>query len=181
MKDIGLHIMDIAQNSITAEASQISIVILDRPSIDLYQVRITDNGKGMDKELLDKVTDPYTTTRATRKVGLGLSLYKQHAEQTGGALGIASAPGKGCVVTASFRWHHIDRPAQGDIPGVLRLLITANPGIRFIYKHYTDKGEFLFDTEEVKASLDGISITEPEVTHFLKEMISENLLSIETA
>jgi hypothetical protein len=181
MKNIGLHIMDIVQNSITAGASEVIIDIHDRPSIDLYQVRIKDNGCGMDKELLDRVTDPFTTTRKTRKVGLGLSLFRQNAEQSGGLLAITATPGAGCEVTATFQWHHIDRPAQGDIPGIMRLLITANPDLHFIYRHTTDKGHYQLDTEDVKINLDGISIAAPEITRFLKEMITECLMQIETA
>jgi signal transduction histidine kinase len=93
MKDLALHILDILQNSVTAGATLIELEINEIPTKDTYSVKFTDNGKGMDAAMVQQVTDPFFTTRTTRKVGLGLPLLKQNAEQSGGWLSIHSTPG----------------------------------------------------------------------------------------
>lgn len=181
MKDLSMHIMDIAQNSVSAMADLIRIEIHENVANDTYQVIIEDNGKGMNAELVSKVTDPYVTTRTTRKVGLGLPLLKQNAERTGGRLSIESEEGKGTKVTASFSLSNFDRPPLGDIAGTIVLLAAANLKIRFVYQHVTENGEYIFDTLEVNEMLDGMPISEAGIIRFLKEMITENLQEIKIA
>jgi len=108
MKDLALHILDIFQNSVTAGATLVKLQIDEVPAADQYRVRFTDNGKGMDEEMVKHVTDPFFTTRTTRKVGLGLSLLKQNAERTGGSMIIQSKPGIGTEVEAVFVYKNID-------------------------------------------------------------------------
>ena len=181
MKDLSMHIMDIAQNSISAEANIIEVAITENTGADCYRIEISDNGKGMTADFVAKVTDPYVTSRTTRKVGLGLPLLKQNAERSGGRLKIRSEPGNGTVVTADFSLKNIDRPPLGDIAGTIVLLAAANLKIRFIYRHITEKGEYRFDTEEVNEMLEELPISEPGVIRFLKEMIKENLQEINIA
>ena len=181
MKDLSMHIMDIAQNSISAGAGTIEVEISENRNTDLYRIVISDNGKGMTAEYAAKVTDPYVTGRTTRKVGLGLPLLKQNAERTGGSLEIKSEPDKGTRVTAFFSLNNIDRPPLGDIAGTMVLLAAANLKIRFIYRHITEKDTFTFDTREVNAMLEGMPISEAGVIRFLKEMIRENLQEISIA
>ncbi len=181
MTELSLHILDIVQNSITAQASLISIVIDEDIKNDKYTIIITDNGTGMDSETLSKVTDPFFTSRTTRKVGVGISLFKQNAEQTGGSLNIESAPGVGTSLTAVFGHSNVDRPILGDIAGTMTLLIGANPQIRFIYEHKTPLSDFEFDTKDVKAELEGVPINQPDILRVLKELIEENLKLIEAA
>ncbi|HOI86453.1 MAG TPA: sensor histidine kinase [Lentimicrobium sp.] len=178
MKDFAMHIMDIVQNSISAGASQISVTITESEADDSLKLVITDNGKGIPAAMLEKVTDPYTTSRTTRKVGLGLPLLKQHAESTGGHLSIASEEGKGTVAEASFGLSHLDRQPLGDVAGTIVLLAAANPERRFIYRHTTPYGSYTFDTDEVNEVLEGMSISEAPVIRFLREMIEENLKEI---
>lgn len=178
MKDLSMHILDIIQNSVRAKATMTELWIRENLSEDVYEIRIRDNGCGMDEEMVKKVTDPFFTTRTTRKVGLGLPLLKQNAERTGGSMSIKSEPGKGTEINAVFGHSNIDRPAIGDIAGTMVLLTGANPESDFVYTHKTDKGEYIFDTREVKEALEGVPINDSEVLAYLKEMIKENLKEI---
>jgi hypothetical protein len=179
MNEISLHILDIVQNSITAEASKIEIRIDENIPNNEYVIEIIDNGKGMNEEMLKNVTDPFFTTRTTRNVGVGLSLFKQNAEQTGGSMTIESKSGEGTKVKAIFVYDHIDRLPLGDMAGTMTLLIGANPKIRFIYTHNTSLSEFEFDTKEVLEELGKVPINHPDILKALNEMIKENLEMIE--
>ncbi len=178
MKDFAMHIMDIAQNSVSAGATEIELRIEESVANDRLMMIIRDNGKGIPADMIGNVTDPFVTSRTTRKVGLGLPLLKQHADSTGGGLTIESGSGKGTKVTATFGLSHFDRQPFGDIAGTVVLLAAANPEIRFIYEHITPMGTYRFDTAEVNKMLEGMSISEAPVVRFLKEMISENLKEI---
>lgn len=173
-----MHIMDIFQNSITARATQISLEIRENMDEDNYTITIKDNGIGMSPEFVSKVTDPYVTTRTTRKIGLGIPLLKQNAERTGGEFAIISTEGIGTTVTANFVMNHPDRPPLGDIAGTMVLLAAANPEIVIQYVHITNSGEYEFDTVDINTILDGVSISDASVIRFLKEMINENLKEI---
>jgi len=178
MKDLSLHILDIVQNSISAMANLIEISIEENHEANTYFVRIKDNGKGMPKEMLEKVTDPYVTSRTTRKVGLGLPLLKMNAERTGGNLKIHSEEGKGTEVEAMFINDNIDRLPLGDIAGTIVILASANPMIEFIYTHTVDGEQYIFDTREIKEALEDVAINDIHIFKYLKEMINENLQEI---
>jgi len=178
MKDLSMHILDIIQNSVRAEASEVELEIVEELEKNLYTIIINDNGCGMDEKTLEMVIDPFFTTRTTRKVGLGLPLIKQNAERTGGYLDIDSELGKGTKIKAVFTHDNLDRPSLGDIAGTVVLLVGANPEIRFNYVHKTDDGEFLFDTKEVKEALEGVPINNAEILMYLRDMIKENLQAI---
>ena len=181
MTELSLYILDIVQNSISAEATRVDIVVEEDQRNDKYIITIADNGKGMDAETLTKVSDPFFTTRTTRKVGVGISLFKQNAEQTGGSFSIESEPGKGTKVSVIFGFSHLDRPILGDIAGTITLLIGANPQIRFIYIHKTALSDFEFDTKEAKEELEGVPINHPDILKALKELIADNLEIIEAS
>ena len=178
MKDLSLHILDIVQNSISAKASLTQITIDEDKFNNRYVLTIEDNGSGMSPDILAKVTDPYTTSRKTRKVGMGLPLLKLNAELASGRLDITSELGVGTKVTAVFEFDHIDRVPIGDIAGVVVMLASMNPNLEFIYKHITPKGEYIFDTKEIKVVLDDLSIQDLSIQKYLKEMIEENLKDI---
>lgn len=126
---------------------------------DLFSITIRDNGCGMDAETLDRVTDPFFTSRTVRKVGLGIPLLKQNAEQTGGSLTISSREGEGTTIQAIFSHSHLDRPPVGNIANTVVLLVASNPDIRFVYRHVTEKGKYLFDSKEVKDFLKAFPLT----------------------
>lgn len=179
MKDLSSHILDIVQNSLRAKAKLIGIEIKEQPDLNELKITISDDGKGMSKEEAERATDPFYTSRTTRKVGLGLSLLKQNAEMTGGSFHLESEPGKGTKVTAVFGLNHFDRPVMGDLTGTLLLLICAPGSPEYVFQHDTSSGAFRLDTREVRQILGNVPITDHEVRKFLKEMIQENLEQIQ--
>ncbi len=178
MKDLSLHILDVVHNSISAGAKLIKIELIQDEKKDLLELSIEDNGKGIPADKLDKVADPFFTTRTTRKVGLGLPLLRMNAERTGGTFSIESTEGVGTKVKASFGLHHLDRPPLGDMAGVMSMLASSYSDRDFNYHHITPEGEFVFDTIEVKEALDGVPMTEVSVVKYLEEFITENLAEI---
>lgn len=179
MKELSLHVYDLMENSIAAKASLIELTINDSIKDNIYSFTINDNGKGMSQEFLAKVTDPWTTTRTTRKVGIGLPLIKMNTELCGGGMVIESELGKGTTLRFWFQHDHIDRPPMGDLAGTIVMLCSQHEDIHFIYKHITDKDEYIFDTDEVKEALDGMSMNDITIIKYLKEMVQENLEEIE--
>ncbi len=175
MKDLSMHIMDILQNSTRAGASEVTLEVLEDAAADTLTIRFIDNGCGMDAETVQKVINPFFTTRTTRKVGLGLPLLKQNTEQTGGSLDIQSEKGKGTTVTAVFGRSHLDRPPMGDLAGTVVLTASAYPDIHFIFHYKNDQVDYTFDTDEVNEALDGMSIQDPEIITYLREMVEENI------
>ncbi len=178
MKEISLHILDIVQNSISAKASEVKIDIYESVAENIVNVCITDNGCGMDKEFLKNVTDPFTTTRTTRKVGLGLPLFKLAAEQAGGRFDIESEKGVGTKTRASFEFDNIDRSPIGDMPGTMVTLISLNETVDFLYSHSTDNGKFIFDTKEIRKNLGEVLLSEYEVLKWIEGYIEEGLREV---
>lgn len=172
MKELSLHLLDIAQNSVTAGAGRIDLTLEEDEQRDCRLV-IADDGKGMSPELLARVTDPFTTTRTTRKVGLGLPLLRMMAEQTGGSMEIQSQVGVGTTVTALFRASHIDCPPLGDLPSTVSLLIQGAPDVEWTYRHTTPKGTCVLDTRELRAVLGEVPLSEPSVALWIKEYLQE--------
>ncbi len=178
MRDISLHILDIAQNSIAAQATIIEIQVHEDRCNDILTVVISDDGKGMDGQMAKEILDPFCTTRTTRKVGLGLPLLKASAERSDGYIHIDSKLGEGTTVEATFKISHIDRPPLGRLDETMVSLIVCNPEIEYIYRHITNKGEFVLDTRDIKRQIEGISITQPEVLKFIGEYIEDGIEKI---
>lgn len=175
MREISLHIMDIAENGITAGADCIKIVVDEARNENRLEIVIDDNGKGISNNMIDKAIDPFVTTRTTRRVGLGLSLLKAAAERCDGKFTITSKPGKGTRISAVFQYDHVDRAPLGDMAGSVIILIVGNPGVDFVYTHLVDGNEFMLDTRDIKKELDGISLTNPTVIQHLTNSIKEGL------
>lgn len=175
MREISLNILDVAENSVRADASLIRISVSVQPQKDTLTVVIQDDGCGMTPEQTANVQDPFFTTRTTRKVGLGVPFFKQAAESTGGSFEINSEKGKGTIVTAVFVLSNIDRMPLGDISSTIHTLIVFNKQIDFLYTYeYGDKS-FVLDTREMKELLgEDISLCEPEVSGFIKEYLKMN-------
>ena len=178
MKTISDHILDILQNSVRAGATLIEIIVCEDKTSDIYAVEIKDNGRGMTKKEAEKALQPFFTTRTTRKIGLGLPLFKQNTEMTGGNFSVKSEPGEGTVVRAEFTLSHIDKPPMGDIAGVIALSAIGHPGVSFIYEHSTGEGNFRLSTDEINQILDGMPIQTPEVRRAVIELIENNLSEI---
>jgi hypothetical protein len=175
MNDLAMHILDIVQNSISAGAKNIWIEVLVSIARDLLSISVKDDGKGMTPEMVARVTDPYCTTRTTRKVGLGLPLLRQGAEQAGGSLSIDSTVGVGTTVKAEYCLSHIDRPPMGDLANAYVLLLGANPKINLILHYITDDNDFSISTRELDEALDGLPLNDPQVMKLIYEMVSSNL------
>lgn len=181
MKELSLNILDIVQNSIRAKADEISIEIMESVVKDVYRIVIKDNGTGIPQAILKNVTDPFVTTRTKRRMGLGLSLLKFHAELTGGRLEIDSETGQGTEIRAGFSFSHFDRQPLGDIIGVLMVLLASNPQINFTYRHITDKGEYLFSSRETKEYLEVETLDNRSLLKEIGSMIGENLKEIKAS
>ena len=139
MRELSLNVLDIAQNSVAAGSSLVTVEAIENTAKHELTLCVADNGKGMTKEQLEAVRDPFFTTRTTRKVGLGVPLFKMAAEMTGGALTIESELGKGTTVTAVFKTDHVDFTPLGDMTSTIVALITMNTHIDFVYHFKKDK------------------------------------------
>ncbi len=174
MHEISLHILDLVQNSIKAQATMIEIAIsIDTPATQMH-ILIKDNGKGMAPETLNKVCDPFFTTRTTRKIGLGIPLFKMLCEMTEGSFKIESQPGIGTTVSAVLNMAHIDCLPLGDIEETIFVLVTTNTGIDFIYTITYDSQSFTFETRGFKKILGVIPLTEPLVAVFIRDFLKKN-------
>ena len=180
MKELSLHILDIAQNSVKAGATLIQITIEEDTVADTLRITVADNGCGMDKDLLQRVRDPFTTTRTTRKVGMGIPLLEAAAVQCGGGLDIQSLPGVGTTLTAWFGLSHIDRAPVGDMPGTMGVLVSGSPQLDFVYTHTVARASFTFDTREIRTALGGVPLSEPEVMAWIQDYIREGLETLVT-
>lgn len=172
MEDISLHILDIAENAVRADAKKISIIVTRDAGNDLLQVEVTDDGRGMDAGTLAKVRDPFFTTKH-KKTGLGIPLLSQAAEQAGGKVTVDSAPGKGTKVAMTFRWSHVDRPAIGSMADTVFALIAGHPDIDVLYEAREGDRVFRLDTREIKNDLEDVPINAPAVLDAIRGMLKE--------
>jgi hypothetical protein len=175
MKDFSLHILDIAENSIRAEARRIEISIEIDTEKDVIVLEIADDGKGMDEQTVKMVLDPFFTTKQTRRFGLGLPLLAQAAKMANGEFRIDSKPEKGTRVRATFQASHVDTKPLGDIPQTLATLVMGYPDVRFRYVHSLDGDEYCLDTEEIREQLEGIPLNSPAVVEMIKKDVKQGL------
>ncbi|WRS28735.1 sensor histidine kinase [Oscillospiraceae bacterium MB08-C2-2] len=173
MLELSLHIMDVAQNAVSAGATLLELSILAQSDASCLEISLADNGKGMQPQQAQMAQDPFYTTRTTRKVGLGLPLFKMACQQTGGHFSVESEPGRGTVVTAVFYTHHIDMLPLGDVDGVVRLLIACNPELDVVYCYREDDTELRLDTRQMREQLGDIPLNSPEVTLWIQEYLQE--------
>ena len=176
MKELSLNILDIAENSVKARAALVEITIDETD--ETLRLVITDDGCGMTAEILRTVTDPFYTTRTTRKVGMGLPLLKLEAEMTGGSLEIASKheseyPDHGTSVTALFYKNHIDFTPLGDITETIVTLIRGHPDTDFLFKHTFDGREVALDTRELRVILEGVPLDTYDVVCWIRDYLNE--------
>ena len=175
MRDISLHLSDIVQNSITAGASLVDIgFALDERKV--LTVTVRDDGCGMSEELLKRVQSPFTTTRTTRKVGLGIPLLTQNAQLSGGDVHIESKVGAGTTIRATFHTDSIDCLPVGDLAETMATLVLSNPDKPdFCLTCTSPEGEMQFSTEEIRTALGGVSLAEPEVYQWMLSSLREEI------
>lgn len=168
-----MHMMDIVQNSLRAGAQSIGIGIEEKSNDRTLMLRVTDDGMGMSREGLERLDDPFFTTRNTRRVGLGIPFLKMTSEQAGGGLSISSEVGKGTCIEAVYRTDNPDCLPLGDVAGYLALLLKANPEVAFRFTYRNDGTEFVMDTEELEAQ--GIDRDDAGMLSAIKEYVQENI------
>ena len=178
MRELADNILDIAQNSISAGASLVEIDISVNHGSDVVSFVFKDDGCGMSEEMVRTVAEPFTTTRKTRKVGLGLPLLQQTALMTGGDFAIASRVGEGTTVSVSFGLSNIDRPPMGDVPGALFTLVLMNPQIDFLFIYDYDGQRFAFDTREIKEAVAPVPIDHPEISAWIKDCLYQEITQL---
>lgn len=181
MREIALHLLDIAENSVASGAKNIAIAVEEDFQNDRLKAVIQDDGRGMDEQLLARVTDPFVTSRTTRKVGLGIPLLKAAAEACNGDLCIASEPGQGTRLEVDFQRSHIDRMPLGDLAGTILTLVVAYPYVHWRFNHRANGTEFVFDDESIKRELEGIPLTEPLILAFIRELLHEGVDHVQKA
>ena len=174
MRELSLNVLDIAQNSIAAGASLTEIVVKENTRENTLLIGIYDNGKGMTPEQVENVKDPFFTTRTTRKVGMGIPLFKLAAEQTGGSFAITSQVGVGTRVDALFRTDSIDFTPLGDMASTIATIVCMNEDKDFVYTRSIDGKEFTFKSADIKVILDGVPLSEPSVMSWIEGYIAEN-------
>lgn len=171
MLELSLHLLDIVQNSISAGASLIRIEIEEDTERDSLVLYIEDNGRGMSREVVARVMDPFVTSRATRKVGLGLSLLREASIQSDGEMEVVSEEGKGTRVRAHFTHSHIDRMPLGDMAKTISVLIAGNPTIDFVYDHTVNGVSFTLDTRALRQYLEEIPLNDLHVVGFILQEV----------
>ena len=178
MRELSLNVLDIAQNSVSAGASLIEIEADLNSALHELALSVADNGCGMTAEQVAAVRDPFFTTRTTRKVGMGVPLFKMAAEMTGGSLSIESEVGVGTRVEALFHTGHVDFTPLGDMADTVVMLITMNLHIDFIYRVTVDGETFTLDTRELKGILGDVPLNDPGIARWIKDYINENTANL---
>ncbi len=173
MPEIALHLLDLVQNSIQAGAQVVEIIL----RLDLegrLTMIIRDDGRGMDDQGAQQALSPFVTSRATRKVGLGIPLTREAAYSTGGSFDLISAPGQGTRVQAVFDTRHIDCPPLGKLADTLAALILGNPeGPDFTIHLSCDGAEEALDTRQMKDTLGPVPINDPDVALWLTSVLHD--------
>ena len=174
MKDLSLHILDIAENSVAARADKIEIRISEDKKKDLLSVEIIDNGIGMDKETRKKAVDPFYTSRTVRRFGFGLSLLSEAAKAANGHFSIESEKGEGTRIKADFQYSHIDRKPLGDIGQTIITLVIGNPEIDLIYVHKKNSHKYILDTRKIKVQLKEAPLNSPAGIRMIREDLKKD-------
>jgi len=171
LRELSLHLLDIAENSISAGATRIVISVHEDLVADELWLAVTDNGKGMSPEMVANVLDPFFTTRTTRKVGLGIPLLKQAAEACNGFLTVESELGKGTKLTTKFQHSHIDRMPLGNLEDTIITLLLGTPSVNWVFDYQYNDQSFEFDDTEFKEALGDLPLSDFRVIEFLSNTI----------
>jgi hypothetical protein len=175
MLELAAHILDIAENSVRAGASLVEITIIEDEEKNLLSIEINDDGSGMTQEEIEKVFDPFYTTKKVRRVGLGIPLLSDAAQRAGGNLQLTSIKGKGTNLKVTFELNHIDRQPLGDIVSTLIILIAGNCDIDFLFRHQNNQRLFEMDTREIRKEIDDIPLNHPEILKYIRGVLEDGL------
>jgi anti-sigma regulatory factor (Ser/Thr protein kinase) len=175
MLELALHILDIAENSVRAQATLVTIDVNEDWHNDWLTVEIADDGAGMSERVIEKALDPFYTSKKVRRVGLGLPMLKEAAERTGGRFSIGSREGSGTRVTVAFRLSHLDRQPLGDVAGAIVTLIAGNAGVNFLYRHRCGERLFELDTRAIRQEIGDIPLQHAEILTWIRQYLQEGL------
>ena len=175
MRELSLHILDIARNSVEAGAGRVELTVREDPVGDRLEVTVVDDGCGMDEETVARVTDPFYTTRTTRPVGLGIPLMMATCERAGGKMELTSTPGKGTRVRCEMQLSNLDRPPLGDMAAVVQAMACKSGHTELLYRHMVGAEEFRVDTLEVKRELEQDCLCAPPILTWLGRHVREGL------
>ena len=178
MRELALHLLDIAENSVSAKADTIQILVVEDQTTDRLRMSIIDNGAGMSADLVKRVIDPFVTSRTTRKVGLGIPLLKAAAEACNGGLEIQSTPGQGTRLTVEFQESHIDRMPLGNLADTLLTLVIGSPEVHWIFRYTVNEHTFEFDNRPVQEVLGDIPLCDPAVLRYLRELLESGIAEV---
>jgi hypothetical protein len=178
LNELALHLLDIAENSVTAKAQNIQIIVDENLNDDRLRLGVMDDGIGMSPEKAARLADPFITSRTTRKVGLGIPLLKAAAEACNGSLEVQSTPGIGTSIQADFQYSHIDRMPLGDIVGTVLTLVVGWPETHWMFRYRLNGNEFVFDDQPIKEELGDIPLCEPVILAYLRQTLSEGIAQI---
>jgi hypothetical protein len=176
VRELSLHILDIVQNSISADATIVEIEIEENLRQDELKIIVCDNGKGMSEEMVAQVVDPFFTTRTTRKVGLGIPLFKASAEACDGSFELCSKLGLGTTLKATFRHSHIDRVPLGSMAETIMTCVMSNPTGDLYYKHQINNKFFVFSTLDIRKVLgEDVPLDDLDVLRWITSFVDEGL------
>jgi anti-sigma regulatory factor (Ser/Thr protein kinase) len=178
LRELALHLLDIAENSVSAKADTIRIRVEENHATDRLRMSVEDNGAGMSAEMIARVTDPFFTSRTTRKVGLGIPLLKAAAEGCAGGLTIQSQVGQGTCVSVEFQLSHIDRMPLGSLATTTLTLLVGSPEVHWILTYTVDERTFEFDDQPVKEVLEGIPLSDPEILKYLRSVLEDGIADL---
>lgn len=175
MRELALHLLDIAHNSVSAHAKNITIIVEEDSRADRLHCAVIDDGVGMDAAMVKQVADPFVTSRTTRSVGLGIPLLKAAAEASEGNLTIQSTPGKGTRIDVEFQRSHIDRMPLGDLAETMLTLVVGCPEVHWVLIYRVDDQVYEFDDALIKQELAGIPLTEPSILAYIRHELESGV------
>lgn len=178
MEDLSLHILDIAENSLHAGAQNIRITVEEDLQLDRLTIEIVDDGKGMSAEVAERATDPFYTTRTTRRIGMGLPLLKEAAEMANGKLGIRSVSGSGTAIKAEFQLSNIDRKPLGNMAETITALLAAEHQVNIYYRHSRGGKSVVFDSKHVESQLGDILLNSIEALSLVHTYLEQEESSL---
>jgi hypothetical protein len=179
LNELALHLLDIAENSVTAKAHTVQVIVEEDTLTDRLKLAVVDDGVGLSAEKAARLADPFVTGRTTRKVGLGIPLLKAAAEACNGTLRVHSIPGKGTAIEAEFQRSHIDRMPLGDVTGTILSLVVGWPAVHWVFRYRLNDAEFIFDDQQIKNELGDIPLCEPEILAFIRQTLEEGVADLQ--
>jgi len=178
VEDICFHVTDLVQNAVAAGAGNIHIVIRESSRDNLLSLEVSDDGQGMDAETVERVQDPFFTTKPFKKVGLGIPLLKATAQACGGDFAISSRPGQGTRIHARFEKNHLDCPPLGSLDDTMLTLLVTLDSLNLDFCYENDRGRFAISSADIRRQVGDIPLSHPEVFAFLRQFVNENLATL---